>query len=211
MFYTHERRTEKAPVINAPMPKASGGHDQGDVDKYLSSRLLSPLLAKRNGWYPSRDAGDAALRVVIPCTNSLRYNYWQARAIDKWVSIRYQSPRCARTDSIVVVYPDVISSNSVVIVEGPMDALAAAMLGFKAVAVMGNTPSNSVLDFLVREVAGTKYLLVADSDAPSAAASTAHTLSAEQNVRAFVIQTYPEKDLAACSPSFRKAVLSRYA
>lgn len=210
MIYTHEREREKAPVIHSPMPKASGGGDQAAVDQYLASRTLSSALAKRNGWYASKDAGDTNLRVVIPATNSRRYNYWQARAIDAHVNIRYQSPRCARTDSIIVVYPDQALVSSVIVTEGPMDALAAASFGFRAVAVMGNTPPPAVLDFLVKEVPGSRYLIVADLDASSEAASTAFYISREHGLRAFVLSTYPVKDLAAASLHERKRILAAY-
>ena len=59
---------------------------------YLQERGLSSSVAMVNGWYPSLEAGDSEKRIVMPATNSSGMAYWQARAIEKDVEPRYQSP-----------------------------------------------------------------------------------------------------------------------
>jgi hypothetical protein len=174
---------------------------------YLKDRHLNPMLAMANAWYPSEEAGDHEVRIVIPGTNSRKYNYWQARAINKTARIRYQSPRVPRTDSIIAVYPACHAWSAVVLCEGPMDALAAADLGYVSIALMGNRPSADVLKFAVKHTKSTLFYIVADSDAPDAAATIAAHLSTAHNVKTKTILTYPYKDLADCPPDFRKVLL----
>lgn len=219
-YYQHERRERaESPrdrgIVNLPMPpRADHKFAWTQVYAYLEGRGLSTHVAAENGWYPSEHANDRYLRLVIPATNSRRYNYWQARAVDPDVKIRYQSPRCPRTDSIIIVYPvpskhkHKHGADTVIVAEGPMDALAAAELGFRAVALMGNQPSAAVLDFLVKEVPARAYRIVSDSDAPAAAAVIAQYLTIEHSVCAHTLLTYPHKDLAAAPYAYRKALLT---
>src|ERR1700675_3508463 len=98
-FYQHERNEEQErPTINLTCPLMStSGFDITAMKEYLTHRGLSFELAEANGWYPSRHAGDCFLRIVIPAVVTKdRHVYWQARAIDKFAHIRYQSPKGMR-------------------------------------------------------------------------------------------------------------------
>ena len=141
--------------------------DEGTLlDKYLYSRELSPTLAKQNGWYLSRHAGDWNDRVVIPAQSEIKdLKFWQARYIGSDPTIkRYQSPPGPRMDALVVVYPDGVPTYAVV-VEGPLDGLAAAGEGALGIGLMGATPSVLVLDYLAKRCQGLKTVVVADNDA----------------------------------------------
>jgi len=152
--YIHERKEPTSydgPRPEMPRENPSLRHKMA---RYLEKRELSYALADANGWYPSRDV-DGYDRIVIPCSNSLGITYYQARAMDRWVNIRYNSPLATREDSIVIIWPELHSDRKgTVICEGPMDALAAGNLGFIGIGIMGNTPPESVIDHIVRLVKG---------------------------------------------------------
>lgn len=151
-FYKHERDEKYIPAIEAdrpPMPKPTPSLEP-DVKKYLLSRKLSYTIARENGWYASREV-DGYDRIVIPCSNSKGIPYWQARAIDDWTHIRYQSPRATRQDSVVLVWPRLNTPKlGSIVCEGPADALAAAMLGYVGIGLMGNVPPPEVVDYVVQ-------------------------------------------------------------
>ena len=153
-YYTHDRLEEKIKrdLHDRPtMPKPSV-YVNHEMRRYLLRRKLSYSLARENGWYGSR-AVDGYDRIVIPCSNSFGVPYYQARAIDDWASIRYNSPKATREDSVVLVWPRKTQQpHGTVLVEGPTDALAAAMLGFLGIGLMGNEPPEAVINFIVRIV-----------------------------------------------------------
>ena len=173
-MYMHEQveRAEKTreaqlTIHNAPFP-LHAINLRRTMRIYLTSRRLSWEVAEVNNWYPSENAGDTEARVVIPAKSTYKsHNFWQARALREGVGKRYQSPSGPRLDAITVVYPidpSVIEGYAVV-VEGPMDALAAAGLGRLGIALMGNTPSLAVLNHAALVLQNYKALLLADSDA----------------------------------------------
>jgi hypothetical protein len=148
-MYDHERRERKNDgevkhiAMPTPRPKV-----QQLVDAYLLNRGLDHRLAKANGWYPTIDGG---ARVVIPCINTAGFNYWQARTVDGH-PLRYDSPAIPRKDSIVLLIPSGTRKRweTLVVCEGPCDALAAAEF-YPAVALMGGTPSEEVVDHVYRQ------------------------------------------------------------
>ena len=164
-------------------------------------RGLDPTLAMRNGWYASRAATDTELRVVIPCTSAnLTNKYWQARLCRETkekLPPRYQSPSgVTRGDALAVVRPSTVgwpNPRGSVLVEGPMDALAAAEVGYVGIGWMGTDPGQAPIDFartlLVKDQP--RYV-VSDRDAISAAVRIW-----SQFVGAFLINPTPYKDLAA--------------
>ena len=166
MMYDHEHRERKNDgeikhVVMPPRdPKGSAL-----MYSYLSERDLDYELALANGWYPTIARGH---RVVIPCINSAKFNYWQARALLDH-PIRYDSPAIPRKDSIVFLWPksgQITTGDTVVITEGPMDALAAAEW-YPAIAIMGGCPSESVLDFInqkTQELGLAKIIIIPDQD-----------------------------------------------
>lgn len=164
--YWHEsqmkRESRPTKPTHTPMP-AVAGDLYLDMTRYLWSRDLLDIVAEDNGWYPSYNAGDAHPRIVIPATNTLKYNYWQARQFGdsphyfaaSWKFIRYQSPiGVPRLDSIIVCRPHAhlggVVKNHLVITEGPFCALAAACEGFMGIATMGNRPTVDTIQHLVK-------------------------------------------------------------
>ncbi len=174
--------------------------------EYLEARGLCFRLARRNWWYGSYCAGDRAPRIVIPATSKIPGNvYWQARAMDDNPK-RYMSPLAPRGDAVVAVWPfnkEIVRS---VVVEGPMDALAAAETGCLGVALMGATPSQDALNLTATLVCGTICSVVADMDAQEPAVGFARHLWTE-GISASIVLPSPYKDLAEMPLEERKRIL----
>jgi hypothetical protein len=173
--------------------------DEGSLlDDYLYSRGLCAKLARENGWYLSRKAGDWHDRIVIPAKSEIKdLRFWQARYIGTDPTIkRYMSPHGPRMDALVVIYPDGVPT-SVLIVEGPCDALAAAEVGALGIALLGATPSHLVLDHLAIRCQGfTKIVVLPDQDALDKGVGIIQAL-AERGVFACIARVPVEyKDLA---------------
>lgn len=198
-MYEHES-TSSSGVMNTSWPEMStSGKVIDRMKEYLMKRDLSFELAEENGWYMSYEAGDSNLRLVIPAvTREAGHVYWQARAVDPDVRIRYQSPSGPRLDALVVVKPVESSQRTAVVVEGPMDALAAAGLGFYSIALMGMTPSGSTVDFLKQKLLGRPTLILLDNELE--AFGNAVRLSLElssRGIRAKAVGLSQGKDLAS--------------
>lgn len=135
---------------------------------YLVSRGLSWETARYNGWFPSESAGDSVPRIVIPATSSnLNNRYWQARALLGGIEPRYQSPLASRGDAVIEVRQAGEGSPlgfGKVVVEGPMDALAAASCGYSGVALMGNRVPSESLALTVELLRGKIAIIIPDSD-----------------------------------------------
>lgn len=179
-------------------------------EAYLRERGLNHALAKANRWYPSTTAGDNLPRIVIPCTNSMGVGFWQARAMVV-TEKRYQSPPVARGDSVVVVWPEppcgaYVDPTAMVVVEGPMCALAAAGEGCVGVAMMGSTPPPMVLNFISTLASNLPILVVGDSDALTEAARVAGGL-AIRGRKTKAVMLYGAKDLAELPKEQRERYL----
>lgn len=177
--------------------------------RYLSQRGLSAPLARENGWYPSDQAGDRAQRIVIPATASGGHVYWQARLMEE-AGRRYQSPPYARRDAIVWTWPGRRRGASVVVCEGPMDALAAAEVGHYGAAMMGADPPYAAIVFLATWIhrAYTKTaLVVPDGDESGPTLSKVGYVLATLGIDS---RTLPPraKDLASMSLADRKKFLN---
>jgi hypothetical protein len=174
-MYDHERRERKndGEVKHINMPLRLHEPDaQPKVDAYLLNRGLDHKLARANGWYPTEGRG--SIRVVIPCVNTAGFNYWQARTIEDH-PLRYDSPAIPRKDSIVLLLPrdargelnyDVHLGKTLVVCEGPCDALAAAEF-YPAVALMGGTPNVEVTDHVHKvktDLGLSRLLIIPDKD-----------------------------------------------
>jgi hypothetical protein len=211
MVYAYELKergsTRKRAGAHMPIPDASLWQE---ASKYLEARHLSGSLAAENRWYASRQAGDDAPRIVIPCTNQSGLAYWQARLIDSPDAVerpRYTSPAVPRGDSIVVVWPFRSLVSSVAIVEGAMDALAAAGEGVAGVALMGNHPAPEAFEIICRLFPAERLVVIPDMDSLREAVGWLCAL-ASLGRRAEVILPAPDKDLAAAAPA-RRALLLR--
>jgi hypothetical protein len=209
MIYSHELKERSEKKRSGPRPAMPALYKNGKIGmfSYLSERKLSFELAEANKWYPTKDDyGD--VRIVIPCSNSLGVPYWQARAVFDNTELRYSSPFATREDSICIVWPADLSKRTAVVVEGPMDALAAAGAGAIGFALMGNTPNPEVFAFLethLKAVRPKKLLVIPDLDTPQMAGVVLSRL-AGSGLRAWA-KMPSAKDLAAMLPEEREKLI----
>lgn len=214
-MYWHEQEERKP--NDQPMctefPRQSVDIDYGiKAHNYLESRKLNKRVARSNGWYVSNECGDSYPRIVIPAiTHRVGHVYWQARDVTGKAFIRYQSPKGPRHEALVKVSP----SNSpcgIVIVEGPMDALASAGAGYIGYSLMGMQPSKPTLYHLALLIEDNKdlnILVVLDRDSAQHAVRISTFLCSQGYQAKLQVLPGPEKDLAECLPSKRKKFLSQ--
>ena len=162
---------------------------------YLDQRGLNADLARLNDWYPTQDAEDGEPRVVIPCRSANPINlYWQARLLRESHSkfpLRYTSPRhVSRGDAVCVVKPRVVKGY--VLVEGPMDALAAAEVGYCGIAWMGTNPGLEPINFARGYIQKDRPVFVV----PDTGALNAGVEIWKHFPGSFLVETHPYKDLA---------------
>lgn len=204
-MYLHEAREKKVRYVGPrpgfPEPCADYWNR---MEIYLTERHLSFLAARGNGWYPAYYK--SAPRIVIPCSNTAGVPYFQARDMGGKAQLRYASPPAPRDDSIVLVWPHVMKASGTVIVEGPMDALAAAGLGFLGIAVMGNQPTYEVIEHLAGFARSFQPVIVLpDADALEFGANVLCPL-AMRGISG-MIRAPHKKDLAEMRPEERKEFL----
>lgn len=214
MFYTHEQNERKPnthPMCTALPTMAVDPNARFLCNGYLLKRELDPVLAQDNGWFPSRDAGDSFLRIVIPCvTHKATHVYWQARDVTGKAFLRYQSPKGNRHEALCVVHPEQETQGNV-IVEGPLDALAAAGAGYTGYSLMGMKPSQATLMHLALLLTKSEHnsalhtLICLDRGEVANSIKVAAFL-ASQSLTTVVVEL-PEKDLAACLPKVREKFL----
>lgn len=162
--------------------------------RYLAARGLDADLARRSGWYVARFSDGP--RLVVPTTEP---GYWQARALDNREP-RYVSAPAPRRGGLVVVAPSGRPARLTCVVEGPMDALAAAGAGAVGIAVMGTAVPPAVGAALKGYASG-RVVVVVDTDTAALARSVLTWLPAR------VATTYPAKDLAAATPEQRRLLV----
>ena len=187
---------------------------------YLHGRRLSYTTAKDNCWYAT-DAiqeKDPTPRVLIPSVNPFGRPYWQGRAMLSSHELRYRSAKGGRFQSIVVVWPtyivaaEIVSSSCrrpVVLTEGPMDALAAAGMGYLSLSTMGALFSEYALQYLTKNVAtDIPVIVIPDVDCPDFGVSVVKLLATTG--RKCVMRVSEEgDDLAAASNKERRHLLRR--
>jgi len=179
------------------------------MEHYLENRNLDFITAKENGWYPARDR-EGTPRIVVPASSLANtWPYYQARAMNDHPK-RYDSPSAPRGDALIVVHPknDFPTCAPKVIVEGPMDALAAAGTGAVGIALMGCAPSLEALVYLahlLRTFPG-PCILIPDKDALVEGAKVVAYVWKE-GLQCTLRPTL-SKDLAAMAPEQRMACLS---
>lgn len=179
-----------------------------EMKRYLLSRKLSYKVAKDSGWYATSKV-DGYDRIVIPCTNSAGIPYYQARAIDDWTHVRYNSPPARRNDSVVLVWPKLNTLiRGTVIVEGPMDSLAAATLGYLGVGLMGNQPPEGAVEYIVSLIKGAyePVIILPDLDHPEMGSWMLASLAIHGITTR--VRLPPRKDLAALQIWEREKLLS---
>lgn len=166
---------------------------------YLDGRGLDAELARTNGWYPTSQAKDSIPRILIPGKRTDGKVFWQARAIDPKEKRRYESPSGVRGDALIVVEPDFgeYAAGRAALVEGPMDALAAAECGVIGISLMGNTPNKESLEHVVKLLENIQLLyIVSDSDALRESTHTMTWLRLRTKAKAQLWYPHPYKDLA---------------
>ena len=204
MIYRHEEREKKVRYVGPrpgfPEPCADYWNR---METYLNQRALSFSIAKGNGWYPAYYKSSP--RIVIPCSNSAGVPYFQARDMGGKAMLRYASPPASRDDSLVLVWP-VGKAKGTVIVEGPMDALAATDFGFLGIAVMGNQPTTEVLEHIAGFARSFQPMIVLpDAGALYFGANILCPL-AQMGISGMIRTPY-KKDLAEMEPKERKSFL----
>lgn len=215
MNYTHDfARPSYRPRVLVPFPvedRREGARLA--FASYLGGRRLDVAIARANGWYPTEDE-DGRLRIVIPATNSGRFPFWQSRAVSPDVTPRYDSPHgVPREDSIVIVWPLTQAQTGhrtagiVAVVEGPMDALAAAGAGIPGVALMGATPPEVVFGHMARVFPHALFVVIPDSDFPEAGVRSVRLLAQRGCIAQLRLLPDHAKDLAELSPRDRELVL----
>ncbi len=215
MTYYHHEQEEKRKKWEGPRPgfPACNPNLWPMMRQYLDKRQLDTGLAKENGWYPARYKQEHP-RIIIPCSNSAGVPYFQGRDMSGKAKLRYASPPAARDDSGVLVWPSQGAPDEVahkikgtVIVEGPMDALAAAERGFLGIGLMGNDPNEDVIRFIIKLIQGCfePVFIIPDADQLSMGPGVSAALSTE-GLRCQV-RLSPKKDLAEMSVDERKEFL----
>lgn len=211
-MYWHEAEERKVNVHPMCTQLPIQGVFQHNMNMYLERRKLDWELARSNGWYESCLAGDCYRRVVIPAvTHKVGHAYWQARDIFGGAFIRYQSPKGPRHEALVRVMP-LQKAHGCVVVEGPMDALAAAGVGYIGYALMGMQPSKATmmhLCLLIEDHKELNTLILLDRDSSEHAMKISLFLSTQKYVCKMAHLPSPEKDLAECLPAKRKKFLSQ--
>jgi hypothetical protein len=175
---------------------------------YLKTRQLSWRIARDSGWYVAWAPEWGRPRLVIPAQDRFHKTvFWQARALDDSPK-RYLSPERPRGEALVVAEDDMV--RAVVVVEGPMDALAAAAEGYLGIALMGSYPPPEALAHLVYRLRTmhAPVLCLADKDAPGPMSQVLLYLTA-CGIKAKLVVCQPAKDLAALTPTNRKLLLAR--
>lgn len=179
---------------------------------YLTERNLDKALARFNGWYVSTEAGDRYTRIVIPAvTHKAGHAYWQARDVTGKAFIRYQSPEGPRHEALVRVETK-DTPKGVLIVEGPMDALAGAGEGYLSYALMGMQPSKATLmhlALLVEDNRCQNVLVLLDRDSAQHATAVSTFLCSQGYFAQSNCLPGPEKDLAQCQPQKREVFLGQ--
>jgi hypothetical protein len=208
-LYRHELRASRGPLRDLALPKLDEqGWDR--VRAYLTKRELSDEVAISNGWYPTLLPTGAHL--VIPATTLSGRGYWQSRALEGQEP-RYRSAPGGRGDAAIVVFPfhadrGVLRPEVSVLVEGPLDALAAAALGCTGVALLGMRPPHSVWRVVEPFLSGRVVVVLPDLDALDAGVRWATAVRASGG-RPLLVTTAPQKDLAALDPPSRARVLEK--
>jgi len=182
------------------------------MEEYLRDRNLSYSCARNNEWYPTKLL-DGTPRIVIPATNLEGRRYWQARAMVKTLERdRWKSARGSKRGSIVVVWPITAPGMKLIIVEGPMDALAAATTGYVGLAAMGKINVGDVVGYIKQSLQHTQLfarlpvLIIPDVDSPEFG-TQAITELALAGIRAGIRLPNVE-DLAALSRKQRERLLA---
>jgi hypothetical protein len=206
MNYVHEKKEGRKYAGPRPTFPSFQVEHLPVMHQYIDARKLSFQLAIDNGWYPYASDFDRELRICIPCSNSLNIPYWQGRLIFGHGK-RYDSPSASREDSIVIVWPeDGFGVKGSVIVEGPLDALAAAGEGYLGIGLMGNKPNEQVMDFVIESVQHFQpIIIVPDLDTPQMGIDLLHAFRAAALSASLRLPT--KKDIAEMTRAERKVLL----
>ncbi len=169
MLYTHDQKKER--VNNVKFPKCAEEEAVfRQMRRYLAKRGLDYCVAKNNGWYPCLFTdfyGSYFSAICIPCYSPSETRFFQVRYMahpDK--KTRYDGPAGNRYDNVCFMVPTKPAKKRVfLIVEGPMDALAAAGAGFYGIAMLGSTPDPQAYETVASLVYNYDYcFIIPDKD-----------------------------------------------
>jgi len=186
-----------------------------EMARYLRHRRIDQKTVVFNGWYPSRSAGDNQVRVVIPGTPTSRGLFWQARSLQEPLGgemghKRYESPPGPREDALIRLWSPSGRSRRppLIVVEGPMDAAVAAMYGFDAVALMGNSPPEPAKEHL-RGIMKCFPWTAFVADADSLDRMQRLVIECSSSTWTMLLSPAPAKDLAEASDHQRAELFRR--
>jgi DNA primase len=97
------------------------------------------------------------------------------------------------------------TASTCIVCEGPMDALAAASLGYRAIAILGAAPPPVVFDHVAR-LAGKRAVIIPDMDRVAAWQLVQQQLG-QRGVIGTLRAIHAYKDLAAMPPDERREFL----
>lgn len=126
---------------------------------YLASRGLSSELAQKDGL----GYDPVSRRLIIPWAGSSYY--WIGRDVTGASTRKYDKPKSSEVGPQPLWKPDALKSDAYFVVEGPMDALALARLGFPAVA-LGGVGTAALIEEALRTRSKSCAVLMLDSDEP---------------------------------------------
>lgn len=207
-MYEHERvwrEAESRPRRLTTFPAKSGNLFL-QAQEYLVGRGLDPGVAFSAGWYPAMYNGP---RLIIPCRRTDGI-FWQGRLLENVVEQngykRWDSPPGSRGDAVVYLQGD-RGNPVVVIVEGPMDALAAASHGYAGIATLGVGPPRETIQHIAT-LAGShnRAVLLPDHDSVGKWVALQARL-AQYGIYAKIVELAPYKDLAEVPQQEREAFL----
>jgi len=208
MHYPHDQdyqKQVKAPAKPFVLPLLCVEQSQA-MEAYLTGRNLDFGIAKDNGWYPTVHRREPGV-VIRSISRSLPgLGFYQVRFFSESFYLRYDSPKGNRLDALGVVKGRG-SSKTLVVCEGPMDALAAAGVpGCDGVCTFGANPSQAQLDHLDHVTRDYPSVIICpDKDAPEFAGKV--VLACPNVKRIGMMEAENVKDFAKLCPEGRRLLV----
>jgi hypothetical protein len=174
--------------------------------EYLIGRSLDPAVAFTAGWYPAMYSGP---RLIIPCQRTDGI-FWQGRLLENVTPPngykRWDSPPGSKGDALVFL-PGRRHGVPILVVEGPMDALAGASSGYPGVATLGVAPTRATVTHIAALVHSyPRTILLPDHDSVGKWV-TLQGMLAQHGVYARIVELSPYKDLAEVPTDEREGFL----
>jgi hypothetical protein len=211
MNYAHDqhyKKHEHSPVKAFVLPPVVTEYGEA-MQTYLKSRHLSFDIAKANGWYPAHVRGEPRVIIRSVSNGFPGLGFWQGRSMLADSQLRYDSPKGNRSDALGLVQGETYHPVTLVVTEGPMDALAAAGIpGCDGVCTFGAKPCKVQLEHL--DLLGQKYhwiVVVPDKDEPAFAGRI--ILGMPNNKYIGIGELHSTKDLCMLEEEQRRTVVRK--